>query len=230
LLDPNNELNARFQFNPDEDPGYQFRLAEGQKALERSAAARGGLNSGGTLKALARYSQGVASDEFQRSFERFQAERKSRGDLLTGAAGTLANLGTAANGQMITAGNAYGSGVSGNLTRAAEFAGTAGMRAAEGAGDLTFRGSTAAGGFRTGAVDTAAGLRTNAAARAGDYTMAGARGAADAMADGANATAAGTIGRANAWTGAMTGVGTAAAGAYAAWKKPKPPTLAGLRP
>ena len=33
------------------DPGYQFRLSEGQKALERSAAAGGSLGSGGTLKA-----------------------------------------------------------------------------------------------------------------------------------------------------------------------------------
>ena len=33
------------------DPGYAFRLAEGQKALDRQAAARGGLISGGALKA-----------------------------------------------------------------------------------------------------------------------------------------------------------------------------------
>jgi hypothetical protein len=52
------------------DPGYQFRMAEGQKALERSAAARGGLNSGGFMKGLARYSQGVASDEFGNRFNR----------------------------------------------------------------------------------------------------------------------------------------------------------------
>lgn len=54
------------------DPGYQFRLAEGQRALERSAAARGGLNSGGTLRSLARYSQGVASDELQNAWQRRQ--------------------------------------------------------------------------------------------------------------------------------------------------------------
>lgn len=52
------------------DPGFQFRMQEGQKALERSAAARGGLNSGGFMKGLARYSQGVASDEFQNRFNR----------------------------------------------------------------------------------------------------------------------------------------------------------------
>jgi hypothetical protein len=36
------------------DPGYAFRLSEGQKALERQAAARGGLISGSALKAASR--------------------------------------------------------------------------------------------------------------------------------------------------------------------------------
>lgn len=52
------------------DPGFQFRMAEGQKALERSAAARGGLNSGGAMRSLARYSQGLASDEYERAYGR----------------------------------------------------------------------------------------------------------------------------------------------------------------
>src|SRR5262245_17393683 len=45
-------------------PGYDFRMSEGTKAIDRSAAARGSLNSGATLKALDRYGQGVASDEY----------------------------------------------------------------------------------------------------------------------------------------------------------------------
>lgn len=52
------------------DPGYAFRLAEGTKALERSAAARGGLYSGATGKALTNYAQGAASQEFQNSYGR----------------------------------------------------------------------------------------------------------------------------------------------------------------
>lgn len=60
------------------DPGYQFRMAEGQKALERSAAARGGLNSGGFMKGLSRYSQGLASDEFGNAWNRHQAEYATR--------------------------------------------------------------------------------------------------------------------------------------------------------
>jgi hypothetical protein len=46
-------------------PGYQFRLNEGTKAIERSAAARGGLNSGATGKALARYGQDYATGDYQ---------------------------------------------------------------------------------------------------------------------------------------------------------------------
>jgi len=57
------------------DPGYQFRLAEGMKGLERSAAARGGLLSGGTLKGIQRYGQDMASQEFTNAFNRYQSER-----------------------------------------------------------------------------------------------------------------------------------------------------------
>lgn len=45
-------------------PGYQFRVSEAMKAIERSAAARGGLRSGATMDALQRRVQGVASDEY----------------------------------------------------------------------------------------------------------------------------------------------------------------------
>lgn len=48
-----------------ESPGYQFRLDEGLKAIQRSAAARGGLNSGATMKALNNYAQNTASSEFE---------------------------------------------------------------------------------------------------------------------------------------------------------------------
>jgi len=60
------------------DPGYGFRMAEGMKALERSAAARGGLLSGSTLKGIQRYGQDLASQEYQNAFQRYQAERQAR--------------------------------------------------------------------------------------------------------------------------------------------------------
>jgi hypothetical protein len=57
------------------DPGYAFRLSEGMKALDRTAAARGGLLSGATLKGAQQYGQGLASQEYQNAFNRYQANR-----------------------------------------------------------------------------------------------------------------------------------------------------------
>lgn len=52
------------------DPGFQFRLAEGQRALERSSASRGVGLSTGSQKALARFGQDYASNEYQRAYQR----------------------------------------------------------------------------------------------------------------------------------------------------------------
>jgi len=93
------------------DPGYGFRLSEGQKALERSAAARGGLISGGALKAATRFGQDMGSQEYTNAFNRYQAERQARlGPLqaLTGMGGTTAsNLGSAGQTMASNVGN-YG--------------------------------------------------------------------------------------------------------------------------
>jgi hypothetical protein len=93
------------------DPGYAFRLSEGQKALERSAAARGGLISGGALKAATRYGQDMGSQEYTNAFNRYQAERQARlGPLqsLTGMGQTTANtLGAAGQTNATNIGN-YG--------------------------------------------------------------------------------------------------------------------------
>lgn len=69
------------------DPGYAFRLAEGQKALERSAAARGGLLSGAAGKALTRYGQDMGSQEYMNAFNRYQTERAARLQPLQSLAG-----------------------------------------------------------------------------------------------------------------------------------------------
>ena len=60
------------------DPGYLFRLSEGTKAMDRSAAARGGLQSGGALKAAQRFGQDAASQEFTNAFNRFQVNRSNQ--------------------------------------------------------------------------------------------------------------------------------------------------------
>lgn len=52
------------------DPGYQFSQREGQRALENSAAARGLLYSGGTLKDIAQWNQGLAETQYNNVFNR----------------------------------------------------------------------------------------------------------------------------------------------------------------
>lgn len=85
----------------EKDPGFQFRLDEGQKLIERSAAARGGLVSGRTGKELTRFGQDFASEEFGRARNRFREDQTdlfNRFALLAGvgqtAAGQLADLGS----------------------------------------------------------------------------------------------------------------------------------------
>lgn len=91
------------------DPGYAFRLSEGTKALDRSAAARGGLISGAATKAATRYGQDMASNEYTNAFNRYQTEREARlGPLrtLTGMGGTTAsNLGAAGQTNATNIGN-----------------------------------------------------------------------------------------------------------------------------
>ena len=92
------------------DPSYQFRLGEGLKALERSAAARGGLISGGALKAAQRYGQDFASQEFGNAYNRL-ASMAGLGQTATGAQSNAAGqFGTNAGNLMTGAGAARASG------------------------------------------------------------------------------------------------------------------------
>jgi len=53
-----------------EDPGYQFRQQQGLQSLDRSAAARGRLFSGGHSADLLKYNQGLASQEYDSFYNR----------------------------------------------------------------------------------------------------------------------------------------------------------------
>jgi hypothetical protein len=89
------------------DPGYAFRLSEGQKALERSAAARGGLISGGALKAATRFGQEMGSQEYTNAFNRYQAERQAR----LGPLQSLTGMGQSTSQQLGAAGQTMASNV-----------------------------------------------------------------------------------------------------------------------
>jgi len=93
------------------DPGYAFRLGEGQKALDRQAAARGGLISGGALKAATRYGQDMGSQEYQNAFNRYQTSRSNQlqplGNLMSSGQAAASNQGVAAGNYGTNAGQAY---------------------------------------------------------------------------------------------------------------------------
>jgi hypothetical protein len=57
------------------DPGYAFRLSEGQKALDRQAAARGNLISGSALKAAQRYGQDMGTQDYGRALQDFYSRQ-----------------------------------------------------------------------------------------------------------------------------------------------------------
>ena len=87
----------------EQDPGYAFRQAEGMKALERSAAARGNLLSGSTMKGVQRFGQDLASQEYQNAFNRYQIERSAKLNplqSLMGSGQSATNVMTGAAGQM----------------------------------------------------------------------------------------------------------------------------------
>ena len=60
------------------DPGYAFRQSEGMKALERSAAARGNLLSGSSMKGIQRFGQDLASQEYGNAYNRYQINRSNQ--------------------------------------------------------------------------------------------------------------------------------------------------------
>jgi hypothetical protein len=110
------------------EPGYQFRFEEGQRALDRGAAARGGLLSGGYGRKAIRYGQGFASNEYANVYNRIA---------------NIAGLGQTAGGQ---AGQTalYGAGMMGNAAGNAGFARASGYAAQ---GDIWGNAISSAGSF-----------------------------------------------------------------------------------
>lgn len=100
-------------------PGYQFQLQQGEQALQRSAAAQGNLLTGGTLKDLNDYAQGVAStnyqtaynnalNQYQQAYNIFNNNQNNQFNRLSAMSGT----GQTANSQLGT----YGSNTANNVS------------------------------------------------------------------------------------------------------------------
>ena len=106
-----------------QDPGYGFRLKQGQKSLDASAAARGGLISGNALRAATAFGQDMGSQEYQNAFNRYQTERNAS----LAPYMTLAGFGTGANTANAQSGQNYASNVGNALVNQGVNVGNAGM-------------------------------------------------------------------------------------------------------
>lgn len=161
------------------DPGYQFRLEQGQLGLNRTAAARGSALSGAAVKDALTFNSGLASQETMNAFNRYNTTTQGRYDRLFGVSNQGFQAGVQ-QGNNTTAAARYGGDITTNAAQfgaglnsgAAQFSGTAGLTAAEQIGSNL-----------TGAARTAADLRTGGAA----------------------AQAAGVVGGTNALTKGITG-------------------------
>ena len=150
------------EFAKQQDPGYAFRLAEGNRALNQAAAARGGLISGNALKAAQRYGQEMGSQEFQNAYNR----------ALTGYNVNEANRLTAYNANQQAKSNAYNqlAGVSGTGQTTAQQIASLGSQYASNVGNAATNAANAIGGLysNTGA-STANSLLAQGAARSSAY-------------------------------------------------------------
>lgn len=108
------------------DPGYQFRLGEGEKAIERAAKARGMYMGPSTVKELLRYGQGFASNEYSNAYNRDTADKTRTFNFLSGTSGG----GQTAANQVGQAGMNMATNVGNLVTGAANARGAAGIAGA----------------------------------------------------------------------------------------------------
>ena len=198
-------------------PGYQFALQQGQNAIQSSAAAKGNLLSGGTQKALDQYSQGLASTNYQQTYNnafqnyqqnygQFQQNQANQYQRLMGLTGIGTGATSGATGLAQGGANAIGSLYSGDTSNRLSLANTVGNIYGQNTGALQNYANNISNlwGQNTGAAQQYAnsvGSIYNANTGAMSNLL-GAQGAAQA---------GGTMGAANAWSGALGGIGGAVA-------------------
>jgi hypothetical protein len=119
---PGGEFNRNFTMADFvKDPGYDFRMQQGQNAVDHSASARGGVLSGRAIKDTERFGQDYASGEYGKAYDRYNNDLTTRYNRLANIAGTgqtataqLGQQGTQVAGQLgenyMQAGNARASG------------------------------------------------------------------------------------------------------------------------
>ncbi len=171
------------------DPGYAFRLQQGQDALMRSGAARGGALGGSAAKDLISFNSGTASQEYQNAFNRYQTNRQNNYADLLGVSGQGLQAGTT-QGNNLTASARYGGDT---VNQAVQFGAGLNSDAAKYSGTIGFQGANAMADNTISTAKTAA-----------DYTTSGAAAKAAGMVGGANALTAGISGGINSATNSIS--------------------------
>ena len=107
------QFNAQ-DFQNNIDPGYAFRLQQGQMANQAAANRGGGLIGGNALAGLQDYTQGQASQEYGNAFNRYQTQR---GNIFNTLA-SISGIGQTAQGQANQSGQNYANNPTGLITGA----------------------------------------------------------------------------------------------------------------
>lgn len=107
------------QYTPEDfaqgiDPGYQFRLQQGQEATNRMANMGGGMLGGNALRGAQDYTQGLASQEYGNAFNRFQTQRSN----IYNSLASIAGLGQTSLGQTTAAGTTAAGNIGTNIANA----------------------------------------------------------------------------------------------------------------
>lgn len=110
----------------EESPAFRFNLEQGEEAINKGAAARGNYYAPQTLQDLGKFTQGVASNEFQNAFSNYNTNMNNIWNRLyglsesgRGAATQIGDLGARTAGQIgenvMGAGNARAAGIVGGV-------------------------------------------------------------------------------------------------------------------
>jgi hypothetical protein len=119
MMKPGGELTKQFDFNPTDlqnDPGYQFQLQQGNKAVTNAGAAGGSAGSGNTMKAMSQYNQGLAGTTYTNAYNRALTTFQTNRDNLLKPLEFMSGAGQTASGQFNSASQNYGNQTSKNYT------------------------------------------------------------------------------------------------------------------
>lgn len=132
------ESYAGFQ----ETPGYQFQLDEGQRAINRSLAARGKVLSGPAVKEGLRFSQGLADQTYSNHLKRLANMAGLGSDAAQGGANAVATGQGIANSQLVGGAGVADAQIQAGNARASGYAATGQAIS----GGFNFLGGLASGG------------------------------------------------------------------------------------